>query len=186
MKKFKCLLGLIVLFVFFGNVKAQEIIRTSFLQIGDAPFRQNITKYEGNGFSMYTVSSEEFEEEVIKEVNVQKKEGFKAVDKANILFGAMRTLDSEYPVEVGMTYRIIAITDTQKEIFIMRAIKEDGKLAVPEIQIPGDYRNGTLRAQLADYTPSKNGSIRIQNSTMSKDSNDYSAVRYLIFKRKGK
>ncbi len=186
MKKLKYFLRLTALFVFFGNVTAQEIIRTSFLQIGDAPFRQNITKNEGNGFSMYAVSSEDFDEEVIKEINVQKKEGFKAVDKANILFGAMRTLDSEYPVEAGITYRIIAITHTQKETFIMRAVKEDGKLAVPEVQIPGDYRNGTLRAQLADYTPSKNGSIRLQNSTMSKDSNDYSAVRYLIFRRKGK
>ena len=186
MKKLKCFLWLTALFVFFGNASAQEIIRTSFLQIGDAPFRQNITKNEGKGFSMYTVSTEELDEDVIKEINVQKKEGFKVVDKANILFGAMRTLDSEYPVEAGMTYRIVAISSTQKNTFIIKALNEDGSLAVPEVQIPGDYINGTLRAQMADYTPTQNGNIRLQNGTTSMDGNVYSAVRYLIFKKKVK
>ena len=186
MKKLKFILSMFALILFFGNGIAQEIIRKPFLEIGDAPFRQTITKDEGNGFSMYTVSSENFDDAVKAEIKAQKKDGFKAVDKANLLFGIMRTLDSPYPVEKGMTYRIVAISSTQKETFIIRAINEDGSLVVPEVQIPGDYRNGDLRAQLADYTPSKNGTIRLQNGTMSMDSNAYSAVRYLIFKKKVK
>lgn len=184
MKKLECFLGFIALLIFFGNVTSQEIIRTSFLQIGDAPFRQNITKNVGNGFSMYTVSSEYFDEEVKSEIKTQNNKGFKTVDNANFLFGPMRTLDSQYPVEAGMTYRIIAISETQKEAFIFRAVNEDGVLVVPEIEIPGDYRKGLLHAQLEDYVPSHNGTIRIQNLTMSKDVNEYSAVRYLIFKKK--
>ena len=82
---------------------------------------------------MYTVSSENFNDAVKAEIKAQKKEGFKAVDKANLLFGIMRTLDSPYPVEKGTTYRIVALSDTQKETFIIRAINEDGSLVVPEV-----------------------------------------------------
>lgn len=186
MKKLKFLLSTLPLLLFFGNISAQEIIRTPFLQIGDAPFRQTITKDEGNGFSMYTVSSDSFDGAVKAEIKAQKKEGFKAVDKANLLFGIMRTLDSPYTVEPGMTYRIVALSGAQNDIFSLRAVNEDGSLVVPEVQIPGDYRNVNVRVQLADYTPSKSGTIRLQNGTMSMDSNAYSAVRYLIFKKKVK
>ncbi len=186
MKAIKFFLLACVFFLFFGNGMAQEIIRTHYLHLGDAPFRQNITKEEGKGFSMYTVATEYLDDAIKNEIKKQNNEGFKSVDKANLLFGAMRTLDSEYPVVVGMKYRVVAISKTQKEIFIIRAVNEDGTLVVPEIQIPGDYRKGILRAQLADFTPSKNENIRLQNYTMSKDSNEYSAVRYLIFKKKAK
>lgn len=184
MKKLSCILPFYALVLVFGNIMGQEIIRTPFLQIGDAPFRQNITKEQGTGFSMYTVSTEDFDDAVKNEIKAQKKEGFLAVDKANLLFGVKRTLDSDYPVVAGMTYRIVAISSTQKETFILRAAKEDGTLLVPELQIPGDFRKGTLRAQLADYKPSQNGIIHLKNETMSKDSNNYSAVCYLIFKRR--
>ena len=186
MKKLKLLLPVFALFLFFGNGSAQEIIRKPFLQIGDAPFRQTITKNTGDGFSMYTVSSESFDDAVKAEIKTQKKEGFKTVDKANLLFGIMRTLDSPYPVEAGMTYRIVALSGAQIETFSLRAVNEDGSLVAPEVQIPGDYRNVNVRVQLADYTPSKSGIIRLQNGTMSMDSNVYSAVRYLIFKKKVK
>ena len=186
MKKIRLIIPLIVLFLFLGNGMAQQIIRTPFLQLGDAPFRQNITKEKDHGFSMYTVSSENLDEAVKEEIKAQKKQGFNTVDKANLLFGKMRTLNSPYTVEKGTTYRIVALSSTQKETFIMRATNEEDSLVVPEVQIPGDYRNGNLRVQLADYTPSKSGTIRLQNATKSMDSNAYSAVRYLIFKKKVK
>lgn len=83
LKRFKHLLSVCVVFVFLGNISGQEIVRTPFLQIGEAPFRQNITKNEGDGFSKYTISTETLDDAVANEIKVQKTEGFNSVDKAN-------------------------------------------------------------------------------------------------------
>ncbi len=170
----------------YGAFSAQEIIRTEFLKIGDAPFQQNISKVTngGKGFSMYTVSTTNLDAAVKAEIKAQAKQGFKAVDKANVLFGFMRTLDSPYALQAGTTYRIVTIFEYPKDIVALRAVKEDGQLAVPELKTPGEFRGGITRAQLQDYTPTKNETVRIQNLTMSTDANMYWAVRYLIFKKK--
>ena len=165
---------------------AQEVVRTPFLEIGNAPIRYNYTIDQGNGYLMQSVFSANLDKKVEEVVKAQKQAGFKKFDQATFLFAPQRILASTYPVEAGYTYRIIAVTHTKNNAFILRAVNEAGDLVVPEERIGGP-NNGYIAdvtVQLKDFVCTKSGTIQIVNSTLSTDQYDFDSVRYLIFKKK--
>lgn len=177
----------VFLFLLTTVFYSQGVIRTPFLELGDAPFRHSYTiSGNGNGYSIHSVFSNNLDNKVNEVIKAQKADGFKKLDKASFLFAPQRTLASTYPVESGYTYRIIAVTHSKKSAFILRAIDESGQLVVPEERLERSSGGNTTDEilQLQDFVCKKTGVIQIQNGTMSTDKYDFDAVRYLIFKKK--